>query len=147
MESGSRNRLIFGKANKAIEAVDRTCIGQTGLNVTDFMILEALLHKGSLPINKIGEKVLLTSGSMTTAANRLVKRGLIERIQDPVDGRRFYLHLTKTGLKLIRSAYRNHSETLTELFSCLDEQERENFVRLLKKIGYHAQQQMVNTRQ
>jgi MarR family 2-MHQ and catechol resistance regulon transcriptional repressor len=140
MESGSHIRLVFGKANKAIEAVDRESIGQTGLIVTDFMILEALLHKGSLPINRIGEKVLLTSGSMTAAANRLIKRGLIERIQDPVDGRRFYLHLTKAGLKLIRSAYKNHSETLTELFSCFDEQERDEFVKLLKKIGYHAQQ-------
>ncbi len=146
MESGSHIRLIFGKANKAVEAVDRASISQTGLNFTDFMILEALLHKGSLPINTIGEKILLTSGSMTTAANRLVKRGLIERVQDPLDGRRFFLHLTRTGLKLIRSAYRNHSETLTELFSCLDEQERDDFVRLLRKIGYHAQQQMENKR-
>lgn len=146
MESGSHIRLVFGKANRAIEAVDRASIGQTGLNVTDFMILEALLHKGSLPINTIGEKILLTSGSMTAAANRLVKRGLIERIQDPIDGRRFYLHLTRKGLKLIRSAYRNHSETLSDLFSCLDEEERDDFVRLLKKIGYHAQQKMMHVR-
>ena len=147
MESGSHIRLVFGKANRAIEAVDRKSIGQTGLNVTDFMILEALLHKGSLPINKIGEKILLTSGSMTAAANRLIKRGLIERIQDPVDGRRFYLHLTTTGLQLIRSAYKVHSETLTELFGCLDEQERDELVKLLKKIGYHAQRQMMIDRQ
>ena len=140
MESGSHIRLVFGKAHMAIEQVDRESIGHTGLSVTDFMILEALLHKGPLPINTIGEKILLTSGSMTAAANRLVGRGLIERVQDPVDGRRFYLHLTNKGLQLISSAFQRHRETLDQLFECLDREERDEFVRLLKKVGYHAQQ-------
>lgn len=139
MQSGSRIRLVFGKANQAIEEVDRKSIGYTGLNITDFMILEALLHKGPLPINEIGKKILLTSGSMTAASNRLMERGLIERIQDPADGRRFYLHLTKRGRRLISGAYRKHSQTLTELFGCLDDTERNEFVRLLKKIGRYAE--------
>ncbi|MBT8345189.1 MAG: MarR family transcriptional regulator [Desulfofustis sp.] len=140
MESGSHIRLVFGKANKAVEEVDRRSIGHTGLNITDFMILEALLHKGPLPINEIGKKILLTSGSMTAATNRLMERGLIERIQDPADGRRFYLHLSKKGLKLISKAYRKHSNSLTEVFSCLDDSERSELVRLLKKVGKYAGQ-------
>ena len=88
MENDAHIRLIFGKANKAIEEVDRTSISHTGLTLTDFMILEALLHKGPLPINDIGKKILLTSGSMTAAVDRLSKRGLIDRVQDPLDRRR-----------------------------------------------------------
>ena len=95
METGAYIRLIFGKASKAIEQVDRKSIASTGLNVSDFSILEALLHKGPMPINTVGEKVLLTSGSMTTAANRLEEKGLVERVRDPLDGRCFYLHLLK----------------------------------------------------
>ena len=38
---------------------------------SDFAVLEALLHKGPLPINEIGKKVLLTSGSITVAVDRL----------------------------------------------------------------------------
>ena len=140
METGSHIRLVFGKANRAVEEIDRKSISHTGLNVTDFMILEALLHKGPLPINEIGKKILLTSGSMTAASNRLVERGLIERIQDPADGRRFYLHLTKKGLKLISGAYGKHSNSLMEVFSCLDQMERNELVRLLKKVGKHAEQ-------
>ncbi len=139
MESGSHIRLVFGKANKAVEEVDRKSICHTGLNITDFMILEALLHKGPLPINDIGRKILLTSGSMTAATNRLMERTLIEKIQDPADGRRFYLHLTKKGLKMISRAYRKHSDSLTELFGCLDQAERNEFVRLLKKVGKNAE--------
>jgi len=140
MEKASHIRLVFAKANRAIETVDRESIAHTGLHVTDFMILEALLHKGPMPINTIGKKVLLTSGSMTAAVNRLAGRGLIERVQDPLDGRRYLLNLTKTGLKLIRSAYRIHRENLLRIFDCLDEQERDEFIRLLKKVGHHAEQ-------
>lgn len=43
----------------------------TGLKLSEFTIIEVLLHRGSLPINAIGEKVLLTSGSMTAAINHL----------------------------------------------------------------------------
>ena len=57
MGSDAHIRLIFGKSNKAIEAVDRRSINHTGVNITDFMILEALLHKGPLPINEIGKKI------------------------------------------------------------------------------------------
>ena len=131
--------MVFGKANKAVEEVDKRSIVDTGLSITDFMILEALLHKGPLPINEIGKKILLTSGSMTAAANRLMDRGLIEKIQDPADGRRFYLHLTKKGLKMISRAYRKHSNSLTELFGCLNPKERNELVRLLKKVGKNAE--------
>ncbi len=140
MKNGAYLRLILGKANQAVEQVDRKSITRTDLNVSDFSILEALLHKGPMPINTVGEKVLLTSGSMTAAANRLEAKGLVERIRDPLDGRSFYLHLTKPGLELIRSAYRRHSENLENIFTCLDEKERDELVRLLKKVGYHALQ-------
>ncbi len=144
MKSDARIRLVFGKANKAIEAVDRKSISHTGLNVTDFMILEALLHKGPLPINAIGKKILLTSGSMTAAVDRLCEKKLIERVQDPLDRRRYFLNLTKSGLKLIRSAYRIHRENLVKLFDCLSDEERTEFVRLLRKVGFHAEQIEVN---
>ena len=58
--------------------------------------------------------------------------------------RRFYLNLTKSGLKLIRSAYRIHRENLVKLFECLNDNERTEFVRLLRKVGYHAEQIEVN---
>ena len=91
-----------------------------------------------MAINAIGEKVLLTSGSMTAAANRLEKKGLIERMRNPSDGRCFYLHLTKPGTTLIRRVFDRHSKNLDTLFGVLDPTEQEEFVRLLKKVGKHA---------
>jgi len=139
MQSGTHIRLILGKASKAIERIDRESVADTGLNPSDFMIMEALLHKGPLPINTIGKKVLLTSGSMTAAVNRLEKKGLIKRIQDPGDGRRFYVHLTRPGLDVIKRAYAAHKKNLEKITKVLSSEEADELVRLLKKIGYHAE--------
>ena len=138
MGNGPHIRLVLWKAAKAVEKVDKTSIAQTGLGLSDFAIMEALLHKGPLPINQIGEKVLLTSGSMTAAINRLEKVGLVKRVQDHSDGRYFYVHLTKPGRKVIKEAYRNHKLNLEKIAEILTNEERKELVRLLKKIGFHA---------
>jgi MarR family 2-MHQ and catechol resistance regulon transcriptional repressor len=98
------------------------------------------LHKGPLPINTIGKKVLLTSGSMTAAANRLVEKGLVERVRDRSDGRCFHLHLTSSGARLISKAYAKHARNLDRIASVLTTDERGELVRLLKKIGMHAEE-------
>ena len=138
MEKGTHIRLILGKASKAIERIDREGIAETGLNLSDFMIMEALLHKGPLPVNTIGKKVLLTSGSMTAAVNRLENKGLVKRIKDTSDGRRFFVHLTKTGRNIIKQAYDAHKKNLEKIAEILTPKERDELIRLLKKIGYHA---------
>ena len=143
MESGAYIRLILARAAKAIEVVDRASIANTGLNVSDFGILEALLHKGPLPINTIGSKVLLTSGSMTAAVNRLTARGLVRRVQDPTDGRYYHLHLTAAGRELISKAYGKHAQNLEKAADVLSPDERRDLVRLLKKIGRRAQAMQV----
>ena len=139
METGPHIRLVLWKAAKAVEKVDRASIAQTGLGLSDFTIMEALLHKGPLPINQIGEKVLLTSGSMTAAVDRIENKGLVKRIQDPSDGRCYYVHLTKKGRKTIRTAYAKHAENLEKIASVLSEKERNELIRLLKKIGFFAE--------
>ena len=139
MATGPNIRLVLWKAAKAVEKVDRACIAQTGLGLSDFTIMEALLHKGPLPINRIGERVLLTSGSMTAAVNRMESKGLVTRIQDPSDGRCFYVHLTKKGRQTIKTAYAEHEKNLEKIASVLSDSERKELVRLLKKIGLFAE--------
>lgn len=139
METAPHIRLVLWKAAKAVEQVDRRSIADTGLNLSDFQIMEVLLHKGPLPISAIGDKVLLTSGSMTAAVNRLDGKGLVQRVQDPADGRCYYVHLTKTGRNVIKKAYRRHARNLEKMASALTAKERDELVRLLKKLGCHAE--------
>lgn len=143
MNNGSYLRLVLWKAAKAVEKVDRASIERTRLCMGDFAILEVLLHKGPLPINTIGEKVLLTSGSMTAAVNRLRSRGFVRKVQDGSDGRLFHVHLTGAGRKLIERAYRRHAQNLDRIAAVLTPAERQELARLLKKIGLHANRMTV----
>ena len=145
MENGSRIRLILWKAHKAVEAVDRTSIGATGLGLSDFAVLEVLLHKGPLPVNVIGEKVLLTSGSITTAVDRLERKKLVKRRQDNIDARVCRVHLTPKGKKLIETAFADHEKSLENIVKPLTAPERSELIRLLKKLGIHAQETKIHT--
>ena len=106
---------------------------------SDFAVLEALLHKGPLPVNEIGKKVLLTSGSITVAVDRLETKGLVERRAHGTDRRARIVHLTKEGKKLITRVYADHAGDMERLVAAsLTRSERQTLIRLLKKIGYQA---------
>ena len=137
--SGVHIFLVLWKAARAVESYAEKSITDLEMCGSDFAVLEALLHKGPLPVNEIGKKVLLTSGSITVAVDRLEKRGLVERRAHGADRRARIVHLTREGRKLITRAYAQHAADLERLVSAsLTTAERATLIRLLKKIGYKA---------
>jgi len=138
--------LVLWKAARAVEAYAENSISQLEMCGSDFAVLEALLHKGPLPVNEIGKKVLLTSGSITVAVDRLEEKGLVERRAHGSDRRARIVHLTKEGKKLITRAYADHAADLERLASAsLTKKERDTLIRLLKQIGYKAVAEVANT--
>src|SRR3989442_5248805 len=107
--SGVHVFLVLWKASRAIQAYAEKSVSELEMCGSDFAVLEALLHKGPLPVNEIGKKVLLTSGSITVAVDRLETKGLVERHAHGSDRRARIVHLTKEGRKLITRAYADHA--------------------------------------
>ena len=137
--SGIHVFLVLWKAARAVEAYAQNSVSHLEMCGSDFAVLEALLHKGPLPINEIGKKVLLTSGSITVAVDRLEDRGLVERRAHGTDRRAKIVHLTKEGRKLITRAYASHAADMEQLaLASLTAVERRTLITLLKKIGYEA---------
>jgi MarR family 2-MHQ and catechol resistance regulon transcriptional repressor len=137
--SGVHVFLVLWKAVRAVEAYAAKSISELEMCGSDFAVLEALLHKGPLPINEIGKKVLLTSGSITVAVDRLETKGLVERRAHGTDRRARIVHLTKEGTKVIRRVYADHAADMEQLaFASLTKEERKTLIQLLKQIGYEA---------
>ena len=137
--SGIHLFLVLWKATRAVEAYAQRSVSGLEMCGSDFAVLEALLHKGALPVNEIGRKVLLTSGSITVAVDRLEAKGLVERRAHGTDRRARIVHLTKEGRKLITRAYAEHAADMERLAAAsLTTAERTKLIRLLKKIGYKA---------
>ena len=145
--SGVHVWLVLWKAARAVEAYAQTSVSQLEICGSDFAVLEALLHKGPLPVNEIGRKVLLTSGSITVAVDRLEARGLVERRAHGTDRRARVVHLTKEGKKMITHAYADHAADMERLASdSLNRKERVTLIRLLKQIGYAAAAESAKTK-
>src|ERR1700724_2316849 len=89
--------LVFMKAFQALVPHAAQSIERTKLGDSDFRVLEALLHKGPLPVNTIGPKVWLTPGSISVAVDRLVKKGLVARKEHSHDRRVRQVELTAKG--------------------------------------------------
>jgi len=137
--SGVHVFLVLWKSASAVQAFAEKSIAELEMCGSDFAVLEALLHKGALPVNEIGRKVLLTSGSITVAVDRLESKGLVERRAHETDRRARIVHLTKEGRKLITRVYAEHAADMERLaFASLTREERKTLIGLLKKIGYEA---------
>lgn len=140
--SGIRVWLILWKATKALEQNAIRSVARLGLGLSDFAVLELLLHKGPQPVNVIGKKVLLTSGSITTAIDRLESRKLVRRTGDPEDRRSRIVALTADGRRLIQKSFNRHAEDMEQVLAGLNAAERAGLVRLLKKAGLGAEERL-----
>ncbi len=143
MEKGSRITaprlwLVILKSYRVLSLLAEQSIANTGLCLTDFAALEALLHKGPLTITQIQEKVRLASGSMTAAVDRLEKLGLAVRKSSPSDRRARVLELTAKGKRVAASSFEKHAKDIEALMTPLSEEEMERLHESLKKLGLLA---------
>jgi len=133
--SAPRLWLVIAKSYRALSLLAERSIANTGLCLTDFVALEALLHKGPLTISEIQDKVRLASGSMTAAVDRLEKLGLVVRKSSPSDRRARVIELTAQGKRLAASSFERHAKDLEVLMSALSQAEKEQLYESLKKLG------------
>ena len=130
--------LVLRKAAQAVEDNARASIAGLDLGLSEFAVLETLLHTGPQPVSVLGRRVLLTSGSITSALDRLQARKLVRRVRDPEDSRSRIVHLTAAGRSLIECAFARHAKDMEEVVSTLGHTERKQIIRLLKKLGIPA---------
>src|SRR3954453_19022460 len=131
--------LVFMKAFQALLPHAAGSIKRTELGDSDFRVLEVLLNKGPLPVNTIGPKVWLTPGSIRVAVDRLVKKGLVSGKDQPDDRRVRRVELTAKGLALITRGFGDAAAAMEDVFRVLSKNERVTLLRLLKKLGKHAE--------
>ena len=142
MTRGAQNTdhvwVVMMKAMRALTRYAAAGIDETGLGLSDFGVLELLLHKGPLPVNALGPLVDLTPGSISIAVDRLVAKGLVSRVESAEDRRVRIVSLTSQGKDLIVAAFRKHSGQMKRVFSELSAEELRSLEASLKKVGKRA---------
>ncbi|HMF60324.1 MAG TPA: MarR family transcriptional regulator, partial [Vicinamibacterales bacterium] len=77
--SGVHVWLVLMKAHRSMVRHAERSIVSLDMCISDFGVLEMLLHKGPQSVGEVGRRLDLTSGSITTAIDRLEQRGLVAR--------------------------------------------------------------------
>lgn len=127
---------VLLRASQSIQEIVKQEMAAYGLNPTEFSVLELLYHKGDQPIQIVGKKVLLTSGSMTYIIDRLESKGYLTRKACPSDRRVTYASLTSEGDALMSRIFPVHEQRMNEL---LDGLELDETITQLKAIGKRAE--------
>jgi MarR family 2-MHQ and catechol resistance regulon transcriptional repressor len=129
---------IFIGMSRTLNQINRATIKihqKYGLTNPQFAVLEALYHKGDLCIGEVQDKILSSSGTIPVIIKNLEKEGLLEKRQDGRDKRKFILHITEKGTKLMDQVYPENEEAIISMIDSWNEEEKENLINYFKKFG------------
>ncbi|MBN6889249.1 MarR family transcriptional regulator, 2-MHQ and catechol-resistance regulon repressor [Cytobacillus horneckiae] len=127
--------IVLSRAYRAINEHVNRRIQTYGLNPTEFAVLELLYHKGNQPLQQIGGKILLASGSITYVVDKLESKGYLRRVACPNDRRVTYAEISDEGRKFIEDVFPGHEEYIHELMSELTTEDKDTVIHLVKKLG------------
>ncbi|MED4126639.1 MarR family winged helix-turn-helix transcriptional regulator [Shouchella miscanthi] len=126
---------VLSRAMQTVKSHVETDIRKHGFNPTEFAVLELLYSKGDQTVQKIGQKVLIASSSITYVVDKLEKKAMIVRKPSPTDRRVTYVSITQKGINWMDAVFPQHAQALSSIFSPLNEQEKKAMITYLKRVG------------
>ena len=127
--------VVMSKANRSVALEVEKKIKTLNINPTEFGILEVLYHKGTLPIQQVAEKVLISSSRISYAVKQLEEKKLLERVPCQKDKRVIYASLTPEGKVFMDKVFIQHTQDIERIFSVLSDEEKQTLIKLNKKLG------------
>lgn len=134
--------VVLSKTTKHVQEHAIRDIRKNGLNLTEFGVLDLLYHKGPFPLQKIGERILISSGSITYVVDKLAKGGYLLRRPCPQDRRVIYAELTPEGKQLFERLFPAHRQAISKAMESLTIEEKKLAIELLKKLGQSAKKKL-----
>ena len=141
MDEIAASLKLFVVLSRAIQSIEKQVIKNVktyDLNLTEFAVLELLYHKGDQPVQKIGQKILLASSSITYVVDKLEEKGYICRRACKEDRRVTYVSITEKGKQLMDQIFPEHQEELNKIMGGLSLEEKLDTIEKLKKLGLYA---------
>lgn len=108
---------------------------EAGLTESQFGILDALFHIGSLSQKELGTKLLKSGGNITMVVNNLEKRALVKRERNAADKRYFTINLTTKGKIIFEKTFPLLLKALVDEMKALTDSESNSFQRTCRLLG------------
>ncbi|MFC4099217.1 MarR family winged helix-turn-helix transcriptional regulator [Paenibacillus xanthanilyticus] len=143
LDSALRLFIVLSRSFQSVSAHAAADIRSYGLNTTEFGVLDVLYHKGEMPLQQIGDKVLMSSGNITYVVDKLEKKEYVRRKSSPSDRRVIFAEITEKGRAFLDEVFPKHERVLERALNGLTHEERLQAAALLKKLGRAAQEQQL----
>lgn len=124
----------LARAYQAFSAYSDTHVRQFDLTPAQFDVIATLGNTQGMTMGDIGEKTLITKGTLTGVVDRLVQKQLVQR-STPADNRRSVIvQLTPEGNRVFEDVFPAHIAHLKARFAHLDAAELEQLRALLERL-------------
>ncbi|MCA9766562.1 MAG: MarR family transcriptional regulator [Carnobacterium sp.] len=130
---------VFIKSSQSIQKLIKQDFLKKDINLNEYAIMELLYHRGDQPIQSIGKRILMGGGSITYVIDKLEKKGFLSRKPSTEDRRKIYACITKKGKQYMDQRVTEHEALIHTIFEEWDDDEVEEAIDLLKRMGMHAE--------
>ncbi|PWB58655.1 MAG: MarR family transcriptional regulator [Nitrosomonadales bacterium] len=121
-------------AYQAFEAFSAAHIRSLDLTPAQFDIIATLGNTAGMPLKELGEKTLITKGTLTGVVDRLTDKNLVRRVASPSDGRSQIVQLTPQGEAMFAAVFPAHLAYLAQAFSELSAQDLVSMEQTLSRL-------------
>lgn len=133
-ENFFRTLRSLAECYQAFETYSGSHVRSLGLTPAQFDILATLGNTPGMTCRELGEKTLITKGTLTGVLDRMEARGLIRRGPSDADRRQVFVSLTAAGVRLFGRIFPVHAAYVKKAFTVLSSEELDQARDLLQRL-------------
>lgn len=127
---------MLAECLQSFERLSGDLVRQCGLTHAQFDIIATLGNTPGMTYKELGEKTLITKGTLTGVIDRLEQKGLVERERSCDDKRSFYVRLTAGGEAVFEEVFPKVVEHGKHVFSSFSEADFDGIDASLRKLKH-----------
>lgn len=122
------------RTHQAFLAYAASHVHTLDLTLPQYDIIITLGDTPGMTFKKLGEKTLITKGTLTGVIGRLEGKGLVQRVASETDGRSQIVRLTAAGEALYERTFPEHLVFINRIFNDYSPEDVENLEAALLRL-------------
>ena len=122
------------RSYQAFERYSSAHVNELGLTPAQFDVIATLGNTEGMNAKQLGERTLITKGTLTGVVDRLLLKGLVVRLPDPRDGRAQIVRLTEAGQQTFERIFPAHGAHLARVFAGVPQPQRDALEQQLRAL-------------
>lgn len=109
------------------------------LSLEQFSLIRMIYRHGPIRASELADLLFVHKSAITVRADRLVKKGLLERQRDAEDRRNVYLRVSEEGMRFYETLEAKINEFVETIIQDIPQDEMETFLNTFEKIAVYIE--------